>query len=267
MLQSNQLIKKVYETGDKPVLVECEDFNSYVCKHNHGQNISTKLFAEWISHILMEAIGISVAPKELVCIKEEHIEASSNCQPAFFKNIPLFATKYLDESLELSQFNLKDIKLITNKLDLAKIAFFDLWLANEDRSWNNFNLLINPIDKGWVIVPIDHGACFNSLMFSKENNLVEIGDCDSLIGSEEFRTLVKSELKSVKHVNDFVETLYLRIPELEKIYDEQVLAIPKEWNIPKSYINALKVNLFQKSWLIETKFQFLSFTKSSLKLK
>ena len=46
VIQSVQVIQKVYDTGDNPVLVECNDLNSYVCKHNRGQKVATKLFAE-----------------------------------------------------------------------------------------------------------------------------------------------------------------------------------------------------------------------------
>lgn len=267
MLHSIQPILKIYETGDNPVLVECNDLNSYVCKHNRGQLPAKKLFAEWMSHALLAGMGITLAPKQLVQLKEEHIEPSGNCQPAFFRNTPLFATQFLDEALEWSQFNLKDTKLIVNKEDILRIAFFDLWLANEDRNWNNFNLLTHPIEKGWEIIPIDHGACFNSLMFVEGRELVQLSENESLIDTDEFRILGKPMLKSMKDANDFVESLYLCIPDLEKIYDEQVLAIPPEWKIPKSYSDALRKNLFHKDWLSETKSHFLSFIKSSLNIK
>jgi len=267
ILHSIQNIQKVYDTGDKPVLVECNDLNSYVCKHNNGQTPAKKLFVEWMSHALLKGMGVVVASKAIVQVKEEHITASGVCQPLFFKDTPLFATKYLDEAVEWSQFKLKDRKLILNKQDLIKIAFFDLWMANEDRSFNNFNLLTNPIEQGWEIVPIDHGACLNTLGFSEQNGLYLMSDNESLISTEEFRILVKPILKKMKDADQFVETLYLCMPDLEKIYDEQVLTIPVEWNIPKSYSDALKENLFHKEWLSETKSQFLSFIKSSLKIK
>jgi hypothetical protein len=74
-------------------------------------------------------------------------------------------------------------------------------------------------------------------------------------------------LKKMKDADDFAESLYIRILKLVKKYDEHVLEIPKEWNIPNDYIIALKSNLFQKDWLIETKTTFLTFIKSSLKIK
>lgn len=267
MLQTIQPILHIYETGDNPVLVECNDLNSYVCKHNRGQTPAKKLFAEWMSHALLEGMGVVVAPKELVHVRAEHVEPSRICQPVFFREVPLFATRFLDEALEWSQFNLRDTKLIVNKKDILRIAFLDLWLANEDRNWNNFNILTHPIKKGWQIVPIDHGACFNSLMFQEGGKLVQLSDSESLVVTDEFRKLAMPLLKSMKDANDFVESLYLCIPDLEKIYDEHVLAIPSEWNISKSYSDALRGNLFHKDWLIETKSHFLSLIKSSFSIK
>lgn len=267
MLHSIQNIEKVYDTGDKPVLVECNDLNSYVCKHNNGRTPAKKLFVEWISHGLLNGIEIALAKREIVHVKEEHTLKSGICQPIFFKDMPLFATRFLNEALEWSQFNLKDKKLIINKKDLIKIAVFDLWMANEDRSFNNFNLLTHPTENGLEIVPIDHGACLNSLMFSDQNRLQSLSYNESLIDTEEFRILVKPILKSMKDADEFIESLYVCMPALKKIYDEQVIAIPKQWKIPKSFSDDLKDNLFHKEWLNETKLQFLSYIKSSLKLK
>ena len=140
-------------------------------------------------------------------------------------------------------------------------------MANEDRNWNNFNLLTNPVEDGWEIVPIDHGACFNSLMFTEGRELVQLSENETLIDTEEFRNLVKPNFKSFAQLNEFIESMYLCIPDLEKIYDEQVIEIPQEWNIPKSYSDALKANLFHQEWLSVTKSHFSAFIKSSLQLK
>lgn len=64
MLQSIKTMNKIYETGDKPVLVECSDLNDYVCKHNRGQSVSYKLFAEWIVHSFLAHLEVIVAKKK-----------------------------------------------------------------------------------------------------------------------------------------------------------------------------------------------------------
>lgn len=266
MLHSIQHITKVYDTGDNPVLVECNDLKDYVCKHNAGQSVAKKLFAELLCHGLLDGLGVKVAPKALVAVKEEHITPSSICQPSYFK-IPSFATEYLPQSVEWTQFEMINARQLLNLEDLLTIAFFDIWLGNDDRNWNNFNLLSNPVKGGWEITPIDHGACLNSLMFSETTPLALQTEYDSLIFTDHFRNLVKTKVKNRKDASAFANSLYLRIPALEKRYDEEVLTIPVTWNMPSTFINALKRQLFDENWLNETKTQFLTFIQSSLQLK
>lgn len=269
MRTSIQKIKRIYETGQWPVLVECDDLNEYVCKHNRGQSPCYTLFAEWFAHEMLLQLGTRTAQRAFVKIKEEHVEASGTCQPIFFKDLPCFGTRYLEESLEWSQFKFSanDLKNINNPEDILRIAFCDLWLANEDRNWNNFNLLLNPEKKGYDIVPIDHGACFNTLSFAPERELFQLNYNETLIATEHFCNLVKTLVKNMKHTGEFAEMLYIRVRELESIYDEKVLAIPIEWKIPEPYLKALKSSLFSKDWLDVTKTSYLSFIKTSLNLK
>jgi hypothetical protein len=267
MLHSIQKIKYVYKTGQSPVLVECNNMEDYVCKHNGGQLPAYSLFAEWMCHSLLEDLGVAVAPKELITVKDEHVLGTLECQVPFFNKYPCFGTLFLENTLEWSQFPLDDYKNIKNKVDVITIAFCDIWFGNDDRYWNNFNLLFHPGTDGWEIIPIDHEQCFNGLSFNFERPLNEISYEVSLIDTPEFRNLVKPILKKMKDANDFVDSLYLRITDLENNYDEHVLAIPTEWNIPSDYIVALKENLFHKEWLTVTKTTFLTFIKSSLKIK
>ncbi|MEY3425318.1 MAG: hypothetical protein RL679_676 [Bacteroidota bacterium] len=267
MLHSIQKIKYVYKTGQSPVLVECNNLKDYVCKHNGGQLPAYSLFAEWMCHSLLEDLGVAVAPKELIKVKDEHVLGTIECQVPFFNKYPCFGTLFLENTLEWSQFPLDDYKSLKNKVDIIIIAFCDIWFGNDDRYWDNFNLLFHPSTYGWEITPIDHEQCFNGLSFNLERPLYEISYEVSLIDTPEFRKLVKPMLKKMKDADDFAESLYIRILKLVKKYDEHVLEIPKERNIPNDYIIALKSNLFQKDWLIETKTTFLTFIKSSLKIK
>ena len=161
-LKSISPIGRVYDTGDKPVLVQCEDLNDYVCKHNQGQTPCKKLFAEFLAYNLLSIMGVKLPAFSFIEVKVEHINSPSGvCQPQFFKELDCFGTLHLKEALEWSAFpfDKKDLKKIKNQEDIFSIAWCDIWLANEDRSWNNFNLLMSPENDGWYIVPIDHGAC------------------------------------------------------------------------------------------------------------
>lgn len=266
-LHSIKQISKVYDTGDKPVLVQCNDLNEYVCKHGKGNNICYNLFTEYIAYRFLAILDVKLAPCAFIQVKENHILPSGACQPLFFKEIDCFGTELLNSAEEWSAFSFekKSIKHIKNQEDIFKIGWFDIWLANDDRSWNNFNLLMNPEEDGWYIIPIDHGACLNTLSFSSDRKLYV--EDNTIIDTTQFKLIAKRHFKNMKEVDEFIKRLYLCIQKLEQSYDEIIANIPSSWKIPTDYIQSLKENLFSKEWLNETKTQFLSLTKSSLKLK
>lgn len=268
-LHSIQEIEKVYDTGDKPVLVQCSDLEYYVCKHNKGRKPCYSLFAEYLSYHLLKTLNIQLPVLAFIEIKAEHIRPTPICQPIFYKNLVCTGSTYLKTSLEWSnfEFDKKDIKKIQNPIDLAKIAWCDIWLANEDRNWGNYNLLLNPIKDGWNIVPIDYGACFNSLSFGINRNLYPINISDSIINTNQFKRILQEHFKNLNDADQFARNTYICTQNTEQNFDKIVANTPKSWSIPSEYINHLKKNLFSANWLKDTKTQFLTFTKQSLKLK
>jgi hypothetical protein len=84
-LYSIKKVIKVYDTGDRPVLVQCDDLNDYVCKHGKGHKSCKNLFAEHLAYHCLQAFEIKLPTCALVEIKEHHILPTSECQPLFFK--------------------------------------------------------------------------------------------------------------------------------------------------------------------------------------
>lgn len=136
ILKSKTKIKRIYATGQNPVLVSCSDDQEYVCKHSRGGKPSYVLFAEYLVYQMMSKLKLELAPISFVKISGEHIDNSSSCQPSFFKQTTCFATQFLEYAQEWDQLttSVSDLKRIENKYDLVRIAFLDLWLSNEDRS-------------------------------------------------------------------------------------------------------------------------------------
>jgi hypothetical protein len=113
-LHSIKQITKVFDTGDKPVLVQCNDLNEYVCKHSKGNSRCYNLVAEYIAYHFLALLDVKLAPCSLIQVKENHIVPSTSCQPLFFKDIDCFGTELLDSSVEWSAFSFdkKDVKNI-----------------------------------------------------------------------------------------------------------------------------------------------------------
>lgn len=85
MIRSIQTIHQVIDTGDKPVLVTCNDLNDYVCKHNRTGRVAVKLFSELLCNNLLKALGVKTPPFEFVSVLEEHTLIQADCQPAFLR--------------------------------------------------------------------------------------------------------------------------------------------------------------------------------------
>lgn len=93
-LYSIKKVIKVYETGDRPVLVQCDDLNDYVCKHGKGHKLCKNLFAEHLAYHCLQAFEIKLPTCALVEIKEHHILRTSECQPFFLKKPIVLAPNY-----------------------------------------------------------------------------------------------------------------------------------------------------------------------------
>ena len=134
----------------------CADLNDYVCKYATGVPTRT-LYNEFIAAEFLEHWGLNKPDHRIVNINEEHIlegVKSTRIQVRYFTR-PCFGSKHelyakeIDPSFPNLDINRKILNAIENKFDLLKIGLFDLWLANEDRNHNNYNLLLNPTDSGY----------------------------------------------------------------------------------------------------------------------
>lgn len=85
-LHSIQEILKVYNTGDQPILVQCNDLNDYVCKHSKGQRSCKSLFAEYFAYHCLDTFEVKLPSCAFIQVKERHISPTTDCQPRFFRN-------------------------------------------------------------------------------------------------------------------------------------------------------------------------------------
>ncbi len=267
-LQSITAITKVFETNQKPVLVLCEDFEHYVCKHNHGRRPAYALFCEWLAWQLLNELGVQTAPYCGVSVLEEHILPRTECQPAFFKSTTCFATLQLSDTIEVTHFPLdkKDLRRIRNGTDLLKIAFLDLLLANDDRHQSNYNLLLKSTEAGYFIVPIDHENMLNGRSFSVDRQLFSEDYFSTLMASDFFRAVLSGKVKNIAEVEQLFQEYYLCVKAFIEQLHEKVALLPTDWHIPMNYIHCLRDNLVHPNWIHETKTNYLSFIRSSLRI-
>jgi hypothetical protein len=232
--------------------VLCDDFNSYVCKYNRGlAGEATKLFHEIIGGSFAKLWKLAVPDFCFVNVNSEHIEEFYQLQPAFFRS-PCFGSLFNDGVADVDEFYAKlspaSKSKFVNKINFFKIALFDIWIANEDRNFNNYNLLID-IEQENQFIPIDHDSIFNTGNLDK--GLVLLSDNESLISTEiTSRLFTKKEIQSQNLVSHVKEEYYICIENCKQNVDNILNDIPTGWNVNKEkYKTLFNEQLFNKQWV------------------
>lgn len=253
----------IKETNNNPVLSICSDLNTYVIKHNKGRKPCNKLVAELISSYFLNLWEIPTPQISLIEVKYEHYKDSiSNfCQPAYF-TIPCFGSRHLRYGMEFNNF-LENIanyerKKFINKTDFLKIAIFDIWMANEDRTPNNPNLLINPEEGGYYVYAFDHESCFNTGNLHMGLYTLDINS--SILSHSAVKRILGNIAKDSDEIDQVIKDCYFCIEKCQDNLNEILTYIPDEWEIDiPSFRQLMLSNLFNTDWKKETKITFQSF--------
>lgn len=156
-----------------------------------------------------------------------------------------------------------ELDKIINKSDLLKIGLFDIWLSNEDRNHNNYNLLINPTQEGYQIVAIDHVTIFNTN--SLNYRLEQITEDESIMNTKFCNLMFKRGPKLTETLSGLEENFYLCTKECAKNFSKILSEIPIGWRIDISEREKLiRKNLFDDAWTKKTISYFRTVIENSL---
>ena len=263
---------QVFKTSSKPIQVEADDFNTYLCKHTKNRTANI-LFNEFLAAKFLQAWEIMIPEMVFIHIKKEHVTneiLSGWIQYANFEKTCI-GFEYLNHAIHLSEidYGLKNNKTgkqnLINKEDLLRIILFDTWLSNEDRNHNNYNLLLNPEDAGYRIIPIDHEYIFNSN--SPERGIYPINEDDSLSTTSLFETLFpkQNKKKIVILANQIIDEFHQNVVNCLNTTDTIFQEIPEDWNIDKSLKKEKLEHIFSEEWYKQTIKSFNAFVHRNLK--
>ena len=258
-LHSIQEIAKQYPTGDSPVLVLCSDKQQYICKYMRpNDTISYKLACEFIGAVFADAWKINTPPFALVKIKPEHwisvaASHSSSASAVGFQKI--------DGVIDITPTSFRQVAANANTLyHLLKIALFDFWIANEDRTYNNANLLYE-VENG-RLVSIDYGGILNNVTF--DFSLSQLTETDSILCADIFAHISKHI--SQKQLSEAVESLkgdYLQCINRSEKQSHLLTNIPTEWAVPTVKVENKLEELFAPSWTTAVWENFIKCLKSN----
>lgn len=243
-LSTSKVIDRTFSTGDLPILVTCNDQKQYICKYMRADSLSAyKLTSELIGSILAKYWNLNTPEIVFVKILSEHtkpfaIQYNHSAEAIGYQKInnAIDIANYINDDIKQSK------KLFTQ---LLKIALFDFWIANEDRTCNNANMLY--VDRDEKLISIDYGGIFNTNSYQAK--LCQLSSFDSIIYADIFKHLkTNSDFQNI--VEKSKKYYDICINKSRKIFtDLETLQIPKSWNITENILRQKINELFEKQWI------------------
>jgi len=234
-------IDKRYETGDTPFLILCSDSKSYVCKYKRPGLPANKLVCELIGARIAKSWRI-ITPE----IAFVEMNGFWDGYPYSHDTVaPVLGSQFLKGVADLSQYNFDSVPKTRKTVNqLLRIALFDMWVANEDRTANNYNMLFN-IDSQDVI-SIDYGGVFNSNVISRP--LFNLNKDDSILSSELAGRLFSNQFSMgvLEHLKEY----YMASINRSKAECGKIIAdVPPQWEITVEDFENKLAELFDERWI------------------
>lgn len=241
MITASSEVLKIYQTGDRPILVLCSDGYHYICKYKKPGYSANRLVYELVGSEFARLWKIAT-PHSALILNDPIIWDDKGITHDL--TAPLWGSRKMDSVYDLSDINCNQIPPTKDSLrELLTIALFDLWMANEDRTCNNYNLLYD-MKKG-KIVSIDYGGVFNSGIIN--NPVYQLNEQDSIISSNLCDSLKKADVETVSRT---LYSSYLKcVSNCKKTYKHILSSIPTEWCIDNSLFEAKLNELFDENWV------------------
>lgn len=245
-IEAIKIIKQVETKGSGPLLVLCNNGNTYFAKTTLPQPPRIELINEVICFYFLKCWGLSPPDIALIQISSDVIsqfEKEGNSIGGRYKtrnyeNNLLFGSREIVSSVEIDKFingfkNKSESKLFRRPIDLIKIGSFDRWIANKDRKPGNPNIILSSSGSHFDIHPIDHAAAFGYL-----SNHLQIA-IPKLYLEEEFLILKTPLVQSISTYSDgntlhrikseILEGIQTTLNEMGFIFEQ----VPPSWGFSK----------------------------------
>lgn len=83
-LYSIKIIEKTYNTGEEPVLVACNDHQSYICKYTRYSGSANKLVCELMGAIFAKTWMLHTPEIAVVKVRQEHVPQTKSWNATSF---------------------------------------------------------------------------------------------------------------------------------------------------------------------------------------
>ena len=244
MIHSINPIIRQYDTGERPVLVTCSDGFDYVCKMPLYVGTPHKLVCEHIGNALANCWELGNPVYSVVLIAAEHC---SSINSRHVSQKLAVGSRFNPNVIDVTSVSQGGLVACPHTIrQLMETALFDMWVANEDRNANNYNLLFDFVESRFV--PIDFGCIFNTATF--DCPLSQLTLSDSILYSDLFRHFVESSPSSLDAAllpglrTNFEERITICSKQRRQIVD----SVPQEWHVSMQLLENKLNELFSPAW-------------------
>lgn len=223
----SNIVRVIPTNGSRPVVVLAQDIEEYACKYDS----KTKLINEYLGHQFLQIWGLPTFPAAFVQISKEHIPEKilgGRIQAPMFDK-PTFGLRYNNDAAEINDAllglrnNRNEVNKFADRFDLMDIALFDLWLANDDRNHNNYNLL----SVSNRFIPIDHSNIFDGDGLGRKLSQLTVDD--SILTSDLAFTFLNSKQKREARHAELLAQFPTFVANCRQALPQLIENIPAEW--------------------------------------
>lgn len=264
-----EVIKKFHTNGSRPILIQADDFEYYICKYPfHPQDF--KLINEYLANRFAQIWEIDVPELAFINVKRKHVPESMLGDRLTYSNIeiPIVGFKKVDDITEYADtfaegLSKSDLRKY-NKGKYLQLALFDIWLSNDDRNINNTNILTKSGDEEVYPVAIDHEKIFNTGNLARP--IYSLSYEDSLLYSNLYHRLLKNSESTINLIEDVCANLQSNVEKCQYSLKHILADVPAQWNVDLAELEKrISNNIFSTAWIKEVEATFREFTSLAIK--
>ncbi len=268
MLITIQEATHYFDTACKPLLAHGSDLQYYVAKYaSVGDTAAERLLREYLGTAFLGQWHLATQPYSFIRLRREDVGVAAIFRRSPNINVPMFGSLYNAELKEADQF-LAQMPVSQRGSfsgeDFLAICFADIWLGNDDRNWNNQNLMMRAEGAIRRFVPIDHEAIFNG--GNLKLGLYTLDAATSLLSTPLLhRLFTTNQLSNEAWLQALFSKWYLCIQSCKKATPVLLAAIPQEWQINVGQLQQqLSAQLFTDEWFAECRQAFLEILQQAI---
>lgn len=254
-IHTNSIIKELPTEGHSPLLVLGSNYEMYVAKNDKGKEPPFALINECLASYCLNKWNIAAPNTKLISIANELIvtqdNLSINHRPHYY-NMPCFGSKFVNNSIDVNALLVTNKKKAYNKLnnplDVFHITLFDTWVENDDRKPTNYNLILEPANNKFNVLPIDNAFIFSSMSYQDLNPAYGVGVSvnDHLLVSDLGNLIKKNTTIDNNFINNERDYFYLCIERCEQDFDNFMNQVTGFYTVDAVSVTKLKEFLFNE---------------------